>query len=144
MRPILIAIATALVLLAGYCSLPLTSVAVLTVTITDESGRGIAAGSTASYLDAEGGVIATITPETPGSWDNNLHWWVHSSHPTSTLRPKDALRAVAVEIGSPGCAPARLPVVLERDYEPPSLAPHGGGPAHFIYRYDAEVVLDCG
>ena len=29
------------------------------------------------------------------SWDNNLHWWAHSSHPESKLHPDDARRALS-------------------------------------------------
>lgn len=128
----------------GYCSLPLSSVLLLTVTVTDQTGRKIEQGASAAFLGADGRTIATITSETPSSWDNNLHWWVHSHHATSTHRPEDALGAVAVEVTAEGCDTARLPVLLERSYEPLSFAPHGGGPAYFIYRYDRDVVLNCG
>jgi len=144
MRKLLLVLLLLTAASVGYCSLPLTSVAVLTVQVTDRQGNRIMADTAATYLDAAGQTIATITPETPGSWDNNLHWWMHSHHRTSTRRPADAERAVAVEVTARGCSTVRLPVALERTYEPLSFSPHGGGPAYFIYRYDGKAVLDCG
>jgi hypothetical protein len=128
----------------AYCSLPLTSVAVLTVALSDQAGRKIEADAAATYFDADGAPILRITFETPSSWDNNLHWWSHSEHRTSTLRPADAKRAATAEVTAKGCAAARIPVALERHYEPLSFAPHGGGAAYFIYSFDREVVLQCG
>lgn len=139
-------LAAVLVLIAAsiaYFSLPLTSVAVLTVTLTDQNGGKIAADATATYLDGGGKAIVTIAFGLP-SWDNNLHWWSHSRHPASTSRPGDAKRAAAVRIEAKGCETTSIPVVLERSYEPPSPMPHGGGAAYFIYRFDRGVVLQCG
>lgn len=138
--------ATLLIATAGavvYFSLPLTSVAVLTVTLTDQNGGKIKADATATYLDGGGNAIVTIAFGLP-SWDNNLHWWAHSRHPSSTLRPDDAKRAASVKIEAKGCEATSIPVVLERSYEPPSPMPHGGGAAYFIYRFDRSVVLQCG
>jgi hypothetical protein len=135
-----------LALIAGavaYCSLPLTSVALLTVTVSDQDGRKISSDVTATYLDDAGAAIVTITPDTTGSWDNNLHWWAHSAHATSTLRPEDARRATSVVIEAAGCEAASLPVTLVRNYEPLSFAPHGGGAAYFIYEFEQSVVLHC-
>ena len=144
MRKFLLALVLLPLLAVGYCSLPLTSVVLLTVTVTDQTGRKIEVGASSTYLDTEGQPIATVTSDTPSSWNNNLHWWVHSHHRTSTHRPADAKRAVEVAVTATGCNTERLPVVLERTYEPLSFAPHGGGPAYFIYRYDRDVVLNCG
>ena len=128
----------------GYCSLPLTSVALLTVTVSDQTDLKIEADATATHRDADGSPIVSITFETPSSWGNNLHWWSHSQHSTSTLRPDDAKRAVEAEVTAQGCEAARVPVALERHYEALSFAPHGGGAAYFIYRFDRDVVLQCG
>ena len=128
----------------GYCSLPLTSVAILTITLSGQTGRKIEADATATYRDADGAPIVNITFETPSSWDNNLHWWSHSKHRTSTLRPDDAKRAVEVEISAKDCETETILVALERHYEALSFAPHGGGAAYFIYRFDRDVVLRCG
>ncbi len=128
---------------AAYFSLPLTSVAILTVTLTDQTGRKITADATATYLDGTGSPIVNIAFGLP-SWDNNLHWWAHSRHATSTLRPEDAKRAAAVRIEAKGCEAVTIPVTLERSYEPLSLMPHGGGAAYFIYRFDRNVILRCG
>ncbi len=144
MRKLFLILAFLAVSAVGYCSLPLTSVAVLTVTLTDQTGGKIELGASATFLDAEGSPIATITFETPSSWSNNLHWWAHSDHPASTWRPADARRVATVEIAAKGCETVQLPVVLQRHYEPLSFAPHGGGPAYFIYRYNRSVVLQCG
>jgi len=143
MRKIVLALVLLPLLSAGYCSLPLSSVALLTVTVTDQTGRGIEAGAASTYLDAAGQPIITVTSDTPSSWGNNLHWWAHSHHPTSLLRPADARRAVEVEVTARGCTPARAPVALVRSYEALSFAPHGGGPAYSIYRYDRQVALQC-
>jgi hypothetical protein len=139
-------LAALLILIGGtiaYFSLPLTSVAVLTVTLTDQNGGKITADATATYLDGTGSPIVSIAFGLP-SWDNNLHWWAHSRHPASKMRPEDAKRAAAVRIEAKGCEAATIPVTLERSYEPLSLMPHGGGAAYFIYRFDRNVVLQCG
>lgn len=129
--------------LVVWLSLPLTSVAVLTVTVTDQNDSRIESGVKATYFDGNGKPIVTITPQTRGSWDNNLHWWSHSSHNTSNLRPEDALRAVSVRIEAEGCSPSEAPVKLQRSYEPLSLFPHGGGAAYFLYSFSKGVVLQC-
>lgn len=144
MRKVLAVLVLLVLAPVGFCSLPLTTVALLTVSVTDQHGARIMAGATATYLDAAGKPIVTISSGDPQSWDNNLHWWAHSSHRTSILRPADAKRAVAVEVAAEGCTSIRLPVALARQYEPLSFAPHGGGPAYLIYRYDAEAPLTCG
>ena len=139
-------LAALLVLIAGavaFFSLPLTSVAVLTVTLTDQNGGKITADATATYLDGGGNAIVTIAFGLP-SWDNNLHWWSHSRHPASRLRPEDAKRAASVSIEAKGCETVTIPVSLERSYEPPSPMPHGGGAAYFIYRFERAVVVRCG
>jgi hypothetical protein len=139
-------LAALLVLIAGavaFFSLPLTSVAVLTVTLTDQNGGKITADATATYLDGGGNAIVTIAFGLP-SWDNNLHWWSHSRHPASRLRPEDAKRAASVRIEAKGCETVTIPVSLERSYEPPSPMPHGGGAAYFIYRFERAVVVRCG
>jgi hypothetical protein len=139
-------LAALLVLIAGavaFFSLPLTSVAVLTVTLTDQNGGKITADATATYLDGGGNAIVTIAFGLP-SWDNNLHWWAHSRHPASRLRPEDAKRAASVSIEAKGCETVTIPVSLERSYEPPSPMPHGGGAAYFIYRFERAVVVRCG
>ena len=128
---------------AAFCSLPLTSVAVLTVVVLDQNNQKITNYVTATFLDHVGKPIVEITPKTPGSWDNNLHWWAHSSHSTSKLRPADAMRAASVLIVADNCDEATLPVKLERTYEPMSLAPHGGGSAYYVYKFDETVVLQC-
>ena len=127
----------------AYFSLPLTSVAVLTVTLTDQTGRKITADATATYLDGIGSPIVSIAFGLP-SWDNNLHWWAHSRHPASKMRPDDAKRAAAVRIEAKSCETATIPVTLERNYEPFNLMPHGAGAAYFIYRFDGNVFLQCG
>lgn len=144
MRKLLLALVLLPLVSVGYCSLPLTSVALLTVTVIDQTGRGIETGAAATYFDAAGQAIVAITSDTPSSWGNNLHWWAHSRHATSLLRPADARRAVAVDITAPGCDTQRLPVALTRSYEALSVSPHGGGAAYFIYRFDRQAVLHCG
>jgi len=124
-------------------SLPLTSVAVLTVTVLDQNNQKMTANVTATFLDHHGKPIVKITSKTLGSWENNLHWWTHSSHSTSKLRPADAMRATSVLIEANDCGAATLPIKLKRTYEPMSIAPHGGGAAYFIYKFDQSAVLQC-
>jgi hypothetical protein len=129
--------------LLGYCSLPLRSVALLTVGLEDQGGRPIKTGGKATFLDTSGTEITSIASGEPGSWDNKLHWWAHSHHDTSRLRPEDAKRAATVRVEAAGCESTQIPVSLVRTYEPLSFAPHGGGPAHFIYRFERDIVLTC-
>jgi hypothetical protein len=143
MKKLLAVVLVLIAVLAAYFGLPLTSVAVLTVTLTDQNGGKITADASATYLDGGGNAIVTIAFGLP-SWDNNLHWWAHSRHPASRLRPEDAKRAVSVRIEAKGCETVTIPVSLERSYEPPSPMPHGGGAAYFIYRFNGSVVLRCG
>ena len=128
---------------AVWLCLPLTSVAVLTITVLDQDNQKMTANATATFLDQYGKSIVKISSKTPGSWDNNLHWWTHSSHSTSKLRPTDAMRATSVLIEANECDAAILPIKLNRTYEPMSIAPHGGGAAYFIYKFDRTVVLQC-
>jgi len=144
MRKILLAVILLPLASMAYCSLPLSSVAVLTLTLSDQTGAKIEADAAATYRDADGAPIVTITFETPSSWDNQLHWWSHSQHTTSPLGPEDAKRAATVEITAKGCETVTLPVALEWGYEPMSFAPHGGSEAYFAYRFDRDVVLQCG
>ena len=135
-----------LILVTGvvaYASLPLTTVAVLTLTLVDQTNRKITNDAEAIYLDGNQVPIVSIKFQSPSSWDNNLHWWSHSHHPTSTLRPESAKQAVWVEITAKDCETVRLPVSLARIYEPPSIMPHGGGTAYFIYSFEKTVVLQC-
>ena len=99
---------------AVLLSLPLTSVAVLTITVLDQNNQKMTANVTATFLDRHGKPIVNITSKTPGSWDNNLHWWTHSSHSTSKLRPTDAMRAASVLIQASDCDAATLPIKLKR------------------------------
>jgi hypothetical protein len=124
-------------------SLPLTSVAVLTITVLNQNEQKMTANVTATFLDHHDKPIVEITSKTPGSWDNNLHWWTHSSHSTSKLRPADAMRAASALIQASDCEAATLPIKLKRTYEPMSIAPHGGGAAYFIYKFDQSVILQC-
>ncbi len=126
-----------------WLCLPLTSVAVLTISVFDQNNRKMTSNVTATFLDRRGEHIVRITSKTPGSWDNNLHWWTHSSHATSKLRPADARRTASVLIEADDCNSTTLPINLTRNYEPMSIAPHGGGAAYFIYKFDQSVNLKC-
>lgn len=143
MKRIGLALLAAIAALLFYASLPLASVAVLTVSVRDQNQRKIITDASATYLDRQGSAITRIDLKTPGSWDNNLHWWSHSHHARSTLRPVDARRAVSVRIEATGCSTATIPVSLERRYEPFSLFLHGAGAAYFIYEFKQAVVLEC-
>ncbi len=136
---LLLLVATAI----AYCSLPLTSVATLTLILTDQAGRKVTSGAAANFLDSDGKLIVSITSTTPSSWDNRLQWWSHSSHETSTLRPGDAKRAALAEVVVMNCETAKVPVVLERRYVSMSPMPHGAGPAYFHYSFEQDVILQC-
>src|SRR5688572_16359967 len=124
--------------------MPLTSVSTITIALQDQNGRKIAANARASFLDADGREIVEIALGEPPSWDNNIHWWAHSSHEASTLRPEDARRARSAVISAQGCAPLTLPIALQGQYVPPSLSPHGGGRAYMLYEFNGTARLECG
>jgi hypothetical protein len=129
---------------AGYCALPLTSVSVITITLEDDKGRQITENAKATFQEADGKPIVEIALGTLPSWSNNIHWWAHSSNAESTLRPADARRATSAVIEAQSCAPLALPIQLQRQYVPPSLAPHGGGRAYMLDEFSATARLDCG
>jgi hypothetical protein len=143
LKKILALLALLLCLLVGYCALPLTSVSVITIALEDNGGRQITENAKATFLDADGKAIIEIALGAPPSWSNNIHWWAHSSNAESTLRPEDARRAASAVIEAQGCAPLTLPIELQRQYVPPSISPHGGGPAHMLYEFRATARLDC-
>lgn len=132
-----------IVLPVGWCSLPLKQVATLMLTVVDQNGRPITADVAAIYLDADNREIVKITPQSRGSWGNAMIWWAHSTNTQSLLRPADAKRARTARVEKTGCAPASVPVALERIYEPLSFSPHGGGPAHLRYHFEKQVTLQC-
>lgn len=134
----------AIVLLLGYCALPLTTVSAITLTLEDEQGGKVAGPARALFLDADGREIVAIALGEQPSWDNNIHWWAHSSHEFSRLRPDDARRARSARIEAAGCAPQTVPVELTGSYVPPSPMPHGGGRAYMLYEFTRTVRLDCG
>ena len=142
-KRILIPIAAA-VLLIGYCGLPLTSVSAITLTLENRQGGKIAGPAQALFLDADGREIVAIAVGEQPSWDNNIHWWAHSSHESSRLRPDDARRARSVRIEADGCAAQTVPVNLVGSYMPPSVMPHGGGRAYMLYEFSTIVRLECG
>ncbi len=98
----------------------------------------------AAFLDVDGRTIVEIALGELPSWDNNIHWWAHSSHEDSKLRPEDARRAGSAVISAQGCAPLTLPIELQGQYVPPSLSPHGGGRAYMLYEFKGTARLDCG
>jgi hypothetical protein len=130
-------------LLVGYCALPLTSVSSVTIALEDQNGRKITANARASFLDSNGRAIVEVVLGELPSWDNNIHWWAHSSHETSKLRPEDARRAKSVVISAQECAPFTLPIELQGQYVPPSLSPHGGGRAYMLYEFSETARLNC-
>lgn len=132
-----------LCLLVGFCALPLTSVSSITIALEDQRGGRITADGRAAFLDADGRAIVEIALGQTPSWDNNVHWWAHSTNETSRLRPGDARRATSVAISAAGCARLTLPIALEGRYVPPSLAPHGGGRAYMLYEFKGTARLMC-
>jgi hypothetical protein len=132
-----------LCLLAGYCALPLTSVSAITLALENQGGRKIVSNARAAFLDVDGHEIVEVALGELPSWDNNIHWWAHSSHEASKLRPEDARRARSVVISAQGCAPLTLPIKLDGRYIPPSLSPHGGGRAYMLYEFNGTARLDC-
>lgn len=137
------ALAFLLLLLVGYCAVPFTAVSSITIAVEDEKGGKITANAVASFLDSDGRAILDVTVGELPSWDNNIHWWAHSSHETSKLRPEDARRARTVLISAEGCAPLKLPIDLQSKYVPPSLMPHGGGRAYMLYEFTGAARLNC-
>jgi hypothetical protein len=139
-----LAVVLILCALLGYCALPLTSVSAITITLENQGGEPIAGTARASFVDGEGGKIVDVALGELPSWQNNIHWWAHSSHATSLLRPEDARRAMSVLIEAEGCAPLTVPMELHGQYVPPSLMPHGGGRAYMLYEFAQTVRLECG
>jgi hypothetical protein len=137
------ALAFLLLLLVGYCAVPLTSVSSITIAVEDENGGKITENAVASFLDSDGRAIVDIALGELPSWDNNIHWWAHSSHEISKLRPEDARRARTALISAEGCAPLKLPIELQSEYVPPSLMPHGGGRAYMLYEFTGAARLNC-
>jgi hypothetical protein len=136
-------LALVLLLLIGYCAVPLTSVSAITIAVEDEAGGKITANAVASFLDSDGRAILDVAVGELPSWDNNIHWWAHSSHETSKLRPEDARRVRTVLISAQNCAPIKLPIELQEQYVPPSLMPHGGGRAYMLYDFTGTARLNC-
>lgn len=132
-----------LCLLVAYCALPLTSVAAITLTLEDQQGGKIAGPARAVFLDADGREIVAVALGALPSWDNNIHWWAHSSHESSLLHPDDARRVRGVRIEAEGCAPQDLPMQVADSYVPPSIALHGGGRAYMLYEFTRTLRLDC-
>ncbi len=126
-----------------FFSLPLTSVATLTITVFDQDHQKITTDINATYFDRDGNEIIEITPQTRGSWDNNLHWWTHSSHQTSMMRPQAGLRATSTQIKAKGCKSTTISVTRNRQYQPLRFSLHGGGTAYLIYNFKQTVVLNC-
>lgn len=143
LRKILLAVAVVCVL-AGYCALPLTSVATVTITVTDQNGRPITENVVAAFLDAADREIATVALGALPSWGNNLHLWSHSADTTSTLRPDDVRRTARVRINARNCAPLTIQAALNGHYVAPSPMPHGGGPAYMRYSFERTVQVRCG
>lgn len=133
-----------LALLVAYCALPLVTVSAITLTLEDEAGGKIVGPARGHFLDGDGRKIVTIALGALPSWDNNLHWWAHSSHPESKLHPDDARRVRSVLIEADGCAQQTLPISLTGTYVPPSPLPHGGGRAYMLYEFTKVVRLECG
>ena len=127
----------------AYCSIPFTQVATITIKVTDQAGGKIDKGARAVFRDEAGREIVTVRSGARGSWGHNLHWWTHSSHRQSLLRPADAKRARSVRVEAKNCQARVAPVLLKRTYQPLSFMPHGGGPAYLHYRFEGSVMLQC-
>ena len=143
-RKTLLATIAVLCLPVAYCVLPLTSVAQITLTLENQQGGKIAGPARAAFLDADGKEITAVALGTLPSWDNNIHWWAHSSNKASLLHPDDARRTRSARIEAEGCAPNTMPIELSGTYVPPSLLPHGGGRAYMLYEFSRIVRLQCG
>ena len=126
-----------------FFSIPLSSVAMLEITVVDQNGRKITDGLNATYFDDKKTAIVKITSKTRGSWENNLLWWTSSKHGNGKTTPADALRTTLVRIDAKDCKSISIPISLNRTYVPISISPHSGGAAHFIYRFDKSATLQC-
>jgi len=131
-------------LLVGYYAVPDISISAITITVSDSHGNKITHDASATFLDAEGNEIVRVELGALPSWDNNIHWWAHSSNPQSLLRPSDAKRATSAIVRAKNCAPVKVPIALTSTYEPPSIMPHGGGSAYMLYEFNRFIYLECG
>lgn len=130
--------------LVSFCALPVTSVATMTITLTDQNGQPITKNATATFFDAQENKITTIALGKPPSWSNTLHWWAHSTQAASHLRPADARQVVRVQIDAAHCVTVHMPVALAAQYIGPSVMPHGGGAAYMLYEFVRSVQMQCG
>ena len=133
-----------LALLGVYFFWPSKSISALTITIEDDAGAKITSNAKATFLDADGQTIATVELGHLPSWDNNIHWFANSEDPEVSPHPDDARRAIAAVVRAQDCGPVRVPVALTSSYAPPSIMPHGAGPAYMYYEFRATVRLKCG
>ena len=137
------AVLLGILLLVGYCSLPLTTVVSIEINLQDQDGRALP-GAAGTFVDGSGKVIGTIEGKPWVLEQHHLSWWTSSAYPDKGfMRPVDALNAREVLISAPGCVPLRLPIRLTREYHGLSLSPHGGGPAFNLYQFEPTVKLTC-
>ncbi len=130
-------------ILAGYCALPMTSVATMTITVTDQNDLPITENAAATFLDAQEREITVVALGALPSWSNNIHWWTHSSDARSHLRPDDVRRTVKIRVDAGDCEPQIIEAALTEDYVAPSLMPHGGGAAFMYYTFARKVRMQC-
>ena len=127
----------------GFFSIPFTSVVIFTITLEDQNKKPISKNAAAVFFDKQGNEITKISLKMRESHANSLIWWSHSSHKTSHLRPKDALRTTTASVSANNCTPLTIPVTIHKHYEPLSGAIHGGGAAYNIYTFKKTVQLEC-
>lgn len=127
----------------ALCAVPLTSVSTITLTLVDQAGKPVTTKASATFYDAEKRVITRIALGKFPSWENNIHWWAHSTSAASLLRPRDARRAVSATLTVEHCDSLTIPIALSSEYIAPSAALHGGGVAYMFYNYAAIAQLTC-
>jgi hypothetical protein len=130
-------------MLVAFCAVPLTAVSTITLTLVDQDEKPLTTNAAATFYDADKRVITRITLGKFPSWENNIHWWAHSTSAASLLRPSDARSAVRAVLEVDHCVSLTIPIALTGEYIAPSAALHGGGSAYMLYNYAATVHFTC-
>lgn len=135
----------AFVLFALAWMLPWHVVVAVTLTLHDSTGKPLAGDAEASLQAADGAVLGTVRlKDGLPSWSNNLHWWSKTAWPLALFGGGDpAQRATQAMVTTQSCGSQTVQLEWVRDYEPVSLAPHGGGAPYLYYHVEQKVWLDC-
>lgn len=134
-----------LLLFALVWMLPWHVVVAVTLTLHDSTGKPLTGDAEANLQAADGTALGTVRlKDGLPSWSNNLHWWSRTFWPLTLLGGGDAVqRATQATVKTQSCGSQTVELEWVREYEPVSLAPHGGGAPYLYYHVEQKVWLDC-